>query len=160
MKRNVAENPFAGRLDALSSKLRRRGISVALVCGERNQKSLAGFGCDNGVLCVGSVPTQGKAEFYTDVRYVPAAKREAPWLKVVDMNRLDIRRFVPSKGSFKVGFEGSVPTARYLEFQKTFGRRAKFVDIEKDILMFRAVKTAWEIVKMAEAEALNVRIWT
>ena len=159
MKRNVAENPFAGRLDALSSKLRRRGISVALVCGERNQKSLAGFGCDNGVLCVGSVPTQGKAEFYTDFRYVPAAKREAPWLKVVDMNRLDIRRFVPSKGSFKVGFEGSVPTARYLEFQKTFGRRAKFVDIEKDILMFRAVKTAWEIVKMAEAEALNVRIW-
>ena len=159
MKRNAAENPFSGRLDAFSSKLRRRGISMALVCGERNQKSLVGFGCDNGVLCVGPVPTHGRAVFYTDFRYIPAAKREAPWLKVVDIGRLDVRRLAPPRGAFKVGFEGSVPASRYLELQKSFGKRAKFVDVENDVLTLRSVKTSVEIVKMAEAEALNVRIW-
>ena len=159
MKRNIPQNPFAERLEAFSAKLRRRGISVALVLGETNQKGLVGFGCDNGILCVGSVPMNGKAEFYTDFRYVPAAKREAPWLKVVDIGRLDLRRFVPQKGAFKVGFEGSVPTSKYLEFQKAFGKRAKFVDIENDVLMLRAVKTPSEIAKIAEAEALNDHIW-
>ena len=166
MKRNIPKNPFSERLDAFVAKLRRRGISVALVLGETNQKGLVGFGCDNGILCVGPVPmsegpvpTAGRVEFYTDFRYVPAAKREAPWLKVLDMGRLDVRRFLPAKGPFKVGFEGSVPTSRYLEFKKAFGKRAKFVDIEKDILLLRAIKTASEIAKIAEAEALNDYIW-
>lgn len=166
MKRNIPKNPFSERLDAFVAKLRRRGISVALVLGETNQKGLVGFGCDNGILCVGPVPmsegpvpTAGRVEFYTDFRYVPAAKREAPWLKVLDMGRLDVRRFSPAKGPFKVGFEGSVPTSRYLEFKKAFGNRAKFVDIEKDILLLRAIKTASEIAKIAEAEALNDYIW-
>jgi Xaa-Pro aminopeptidase len=166
MKRNIPKNPFSERLDAFVAKLRRRGISVALVLGETNQKGLVGFGCDNGILCVGPVPmsegpvpTAGRVEFYTDFRYVPAAKRAAPWLKVLDMGRLDVIRFSPAKGPFKVGFEGSVPTSRYLEFKKAFGNRAKFVDIEKDILLLRAIKTASEIAKIAEAEALNDYIW-
>jgi Xaa-Pro aminopeptidase len=166
MKRNILQNPFIDRLDEFAAKLRRRGISVALVLGETNQKGLVGFGCDNGILCVatgsrseGAGPKCGRVEFHTDFRYVPAAKREAPWLKVLDMGRFDVRKFAPAKGPFKVGFEGSVPTSRYLEFQKAFGKRAKFVDVEKDILLFRAVKTAFEIAKIAEAEALNDRIW-
>lgn len=159
MKRNTVKNPFSERLDAFAAKLRRRGISVALIYGERNQKGLVGFGCDNGILCVRSVPSSGKVVFYTDFRYVPAARREAPWLKVQDMGRLDVRGFMPAKGAFKVGFEGSVPTSRYLGLQKSFGKRAKFVDIEKDVLMLRAVKTPEEIVKLADAEALNVHIW-
>jgi Xaa-Pro aminopeptidase len=75
------------------------------------------------------------------------------------MGRLDVCRFIPAKGAFNVGFEGSVPTSRYLELQKAFGKRAKFVDIEKDVLMLRAVKTPEEIVRLADAEALNVHIW-
>lgn len=159
MKRGTVKNPFSERLGAFVAKLRRRGISVALICGERNQKGLVGFGCDNGILCVGAASTSGKIVFHTDFRYVPAAKREAPWLKVQDMGRLDLRGFMPAKGSFKVGFEGSVPTSRYLELQKIFGKRAKFVDVEKDVLMLRAIKTPEEIVKLADAEALNVHIW-
>ena len=166
MKKDAVKNLFSKRLDAFAARLRRRGISVALICGERNQKGLVGFGCDNGILCVGcasacsgAAPVSGKTAFYTDFRYVPAAKREAPWLKVQDMGRLDVRGFVPAKGPFKVGFEGNVPASRYLELQKAFGRRARFVDVEKDVLMLRAVKTPEEIVKLVEAEALNVHIW-
>jgi len=159
MKKDTVKNPFSERLEAFAAKLRRRGIAVALVCGERNQKGLVGFGCDNGILCVGPVPESEEVVFYTDFRYVPAAKREAPWLKVRDMGRLDLRGLMPAKGVFRVGFEGSVPTSRYLELQKIFGKRAKFVDIEKDVLMLRAIKTPEEIVKLVDAEALNVHIW-
>ena len=166
MKKNAVKNPFSERLNAFVAKLRRRGIAVALICGERNQKGLVGYGCDNGILCVNAMPSIDgagplpcKVVFYTDFRYVPAAKREAPWLKVQDIGRLDVRTFAPAKGAYKVGFEKSVPASRYLEFQKSFGRRAKFLDVEKDILMLRAVKTPEEIVKTAEAEALNVHIW-
>ena len=157
--KNIPLNPFAARMAEFSAKLKKRGISLALIHGETNQKGLAGFGCDNGVLCVGSDPMSGKAEFYTDFRYVPAAKREAPWLKVRDISRLDVGGYLPKKGSFKVGFEGSVPTSRCLELQKMFGKRAKFVDIDKDVLMLRAVKTPSEIAKIAAAEALNDKIW-
>ena len=170
MKKNIPQNPFADRLASFSAKLRRRHISVALIQGETNQKGLVGFGCDNGILCVvgsvptlagaaGSVPTFQKPVFFTDFRYVPAAKREAPWLKVCDISRFNPRDFIPSKGPYKVAFEGSVPTSRYLELQKAFGKRAKFVDVEKDVLMLRAVKTPSEIAKLAAAEALNDRIW-
>ena len=157
--KNIPLNPFAARMAEFSAKLKKRGISLALIHGETNQKGLACFGCDNGVLCVGSDPMSGKAEFYTDFRYVPAAKREAPWLKVRDISRLDVGGYLPKKGPFKVGFEGSVPTSRYLELQKMFGKRAKFVDIDKDVLMLRAVKTPSEIAKIAAAEALNDKIW-
>ena len=147
MKKNVPQNPFADRLAAFAAKLRCRHISVALIQGESNQKGLVDFGCDNGILCVvgsvpmfaGSVPTFQKPVFFTDFRYVPAAKREAPWLKVCDISRFNPRDFIPSKGPFKVAFEGSVPTSRYLELQKAFGKRAKFVDLENDVLMLRAV---------------------
>ena len=159
MKTNTIKNPFADRLNAFSAKLRRRGITVALICGERNQKGLVGFGCDNGILCVGSVPTSPTVAFYTDFRYIPAAKREAPWVKVFDIGRLNLHGYIPPRGFFKVGFEGSVPTSKFLEFQKAFGKRAKFVDVEKDVLMLRAVKTPGEIVKVTASEALNVHIW-
>ena len=57
MKKNIPQNPFADRLAAFAAKLYRRHISVALIQGETNLKGLVGFGCDNGILCVGSVPT-------------------------------------------------------------------------------------------------------
>jgi Xaa-Pro aminopeptidase len=158
-KKNTEPNPFAGRMAEFSAKLKKRGISLALIHGETNQKGLAGFGCDNGVLCVGPVPTPERTEFYTDFRYIPAVKREAPWLKVRDISRFDVGGYLPKKGTFKVGFEGSVPTTRYLELQKMFGKRARLIDIEKDVLMLRAVKTPSEIAKIAAAEALNDRIW-
>ena len=159
MKNLIPDNPFFDRASEFSLKLRKRGISIAVICGEKNQKGLAGWGCDNGILCIEAGQSAKRLKFYTDFRYIPAVKREAPWLKTADISRFNIRDFIPAKGFFKVGFEGSLPACRYLELQRCFGRRAKFVDVEKDILKLRAVKTSLEIAKIAAAEALNVRIW-
>ena len=159
MKNSSPVNPFSDRACEFSVKLRRRGISLAVVFGEKNQKALVGWGCDNGVLCIEAGQSSKRLEFYTDFRYVPAAKREAPWLKVIDISRFDPRDHIPSNGLFKVGYEGSLPASRYLELQKNFGKRCKLVDVESDILKLRAVKTPFEIAKIAAAEALNVKIW-
>ena len=158
MKRTSFTNPFADRLAAFSAKLRRRGIAVAFVQDEANQKGLVGFGCDSGRLCV-TADAADRAVFYTDFRYIPAAKRAAPWLAVRDIARFDpktIRR--PRSGRFRIGYEGAIPASRYLALQKAF-RTVAWVDVGEDLLLLRAVKTPTEIAKIAAAAALNDRIW-
>lgn len=171
MKKEIPENPFAGRLAAFSAKLKQRKIAFALVHGEANLKGLAGFGCDNG--CLVAFAGTGRAEFHTDFRYIPAAKREAPWMKTLDFSRFDPRRLVAAAesaqgragakaprqpGRLRIGFEGSVPASRYLELSKAFAG-CELVDVEKDLLLLRSVKTPQEIAKIAAAAALNDEIW-
>ena len=156
MKRSRKSNPFAGRLAAFAAKLRKRGISAALVYGEANQKGLVGFGCDNGCLCLDA---DGKAVFHTDFRYIPAAKREAPWLDVRDMACLraaDICR--PRGRKFRIGYEGEIPASRYLALGRMF-RSAELVDVGNDLLLLRAVKTPDEIARIRKTVSLNDRIW-
>ena len=149
-------NPFCDRLAKFAAKLRRRSIAAAIICGEANQKGLVGFGCDNGRLCVAA---DGGAVFFTDFRYIPAAKREAPWLKVRDIAGFGAKAIGRLRGGkFRIGYEGWIPASRYRSFQKTF-RNAEFVDIGDALLLLRAVKTPAEIVKIAAAAALNDRIW-
>ena len=157
-KKTKAENPFADRLAALSAKLRRRGIAAAIVCDEANLKGLTGFGCDNGRLVVMADGSE-RPVLYTDFRYIPAVRREAPWLAVRDIGRFEakaVRR--PRAGKFKIGYEGTIPAARYNAFRKMF-RLAILVDVGEDLLLLRAVKTPDEIAKIAVAFALNDRIW-
>ena len=158
MKRNKPTNPFAGRLAEFSAKLRKRGIAVAIVQDESNMRGLVGFGCDNGKLCV---EANGDAApvLYTDFRYIPAAKREAPWLAVRNIERFGAKSVARGgKGPCKLGYEGRIPARSYLGLKKTF-RNAKLVDVEKDLLLLRAVKTPDEIAKITAAAALNDRIW-
>ena len=156
MKKSSVFNPFAGRLADFAAKLKKRMIAAAVVCGEANQKGLVGFGCDNGRLCVAA---DGETVFYTDFRYIPAAKREAPWLTVRDIARFDMKSVHrPRTGKFRIGYEGTIPAARYLAFRKMF-RAAELVDVGEDLLLLRAEKTPAEIAKIAAAAALNDRIW-
>ena len=156
MKKSSVLNPFADRLAAFVAKLRKRTLAAAIVCDAANQKGLVGFGCDNGRLCVSA---DGETVFYTDFRYIPAAKREAPWLKVRDISRFDAKAVQrPRTGRYRIGYEGAIPATRYLAFRKMF-RAAAFVDVGEDLLLLRAVKTPAEIAKVAAAAALNDRIW-
>jgi len=157
MKNESVLNPFADRLAAFVTRLRRRHLAVAIICGEANQKGLFGFGCDNGRLCVssdGSDPV-----FYTDFRYIPEARRKAPWMKIRLLSRFtaDVSGLMRG-GRRKVGYEGSIATSKFLELRKLF-RRAEFVDVQEELLLLRAVKTPHEIAKIAAAAALNDRIW-
>lgn len=156
------ENPNADRLEAFAKTLRRRRVDVALVFGEANVRALTGVACDNACLAV--LPGTD-AVLVTDFRYVPMAHRVAPWLKTVELKRgttfaaaaravCAAARVAPRR----LGYEGALPTARFLEIRKVF-RRAVPVDVEGDILSLRAVKTVDEITRIAAAAALNDEIW-
>ena len=163
-------NPRAERLVALSRLLRRRRLDLALVFGEANIRSLCDIVCDNGCLVV--FPSSPRHDLsaqpflITDFRYVPMAHRVAPWLETVELKRggtfaeaikgqLKGRRVK----SLRMGFEGAISAARYLQLQKTFPR-TRLVDVGDDILSLRAVKSVDEITRIATAEALNDEIWS
>ncbi len=177
------QNPYAERLAAFASTLRRRRLSAALVFGEANIRSLTGLVCDNGCLLVipATVPAASSRSactsriapasvtFLTDFRYIPMAHRVAPWLKTVELKRGQtfaelakkmLGRLAGTASPYqRLGFEGSISASRYLQLQKIFPR-VKLVDIESDILSLRAVKTLDEMARIAAAEALNDEIWT
>ena len=122
---DVCLNPFAERMDALVARARRRRLSAVLVCGETNVRSLTDVACDNA---------SGETVLLTDFRYVPAVRRTAPWLKVVDAGR-DLTAkaaALAGSGACRIGYEGSIPTARFLRFKKMLPK-ATFVDVADEI---------------------------
>ena len=145
------------RSDEISGLMKKRRLDALVVCGEANLKSLVGFSCDNGILVIGREP-RVTTVFYTDFRYAPEARRKCRGLKIVDIRRFDI----PSRGrsgcGSRIGFEGFVPYTRYLQFEK-LAPKAKFVDVQKNLLAIRAVKTPDEITKLRAAEKLDCDIY-
>ena len=132
------------RTEELAKIAKKRRLDEILVCGEANLEALIGFGCDNGVLTLGG--------FYTDFRYIPEARRKCRGLKI-----RDIGRFAGGRAK-RVGYEASIPHSQFLEFSKFF-KKAKFVDVSRDLLALRAVKTPDEIAKMRAAEKLDCEIY-
>jgi len=128
--------------------LKKRKLEALVVCGEANLQRLLGYSCDNGVLVV-----EGRQSvFYTDFRYAPEARRKCRGTKVRDIRRLEI----PVCG--RIGYEGFIPHARFLEFVK-LAKKAKFVDVARDLLELRAIKTPDEIAKIRAAERLDCDIY-
>ena len=108
MKKDSVLNPFADRLAAFVTRLRRRRLTAAIVQGAYNQRGLIGFGCDNGRLLV---PSDGTAPvFYTDFRYIPEAKRKSPWVKVRNLTRFERKPPVScGRGGAKSAMKGRSP---------------------------------------------------
>lgn len=168
--KTVPANPCADRLAELVRLACRRRLDAVLVFGQKNVLSLTNVDCDNACLVVGLPPcAKGQkanlaptVTFTTDFRYVPAVRRTAPYLELVDCNRdLDgsAIALVRELGRpVRIGFEGDVPAWRYLQLVKAFPK-AKFVDLKDELLDLRAVKTPAELARVAAAEALNDQIW-
>ena len=152
----MKENIFAQRLEAFVKVLKKKKIDLALVRNQANVRSLTGVDCDN--VCL-TVTPKGEVVFFTDFRYVPMCHRVAPWMKVGEIKKLKDAKGYPVKKPAKIGYEGTISAAKYLEWTKLF-RKAKFVDIDGEVKALRAVKTADELEKLRAAEKLNDEIWS
>ncbi len=152
-------NPFAERLQAFRTVLRKREVDLALIFNQANVKALTGVDCDNACLVIRAESEQ--VLFLTDFRYVPAVERLAPWVKIGDIRKVTGKQpFRLGKQPIRcVGYEPSMAHARYLNLEKTFPG-AKFVDILGDFLDLRAVKTPEERAGLRASAALNDKIWT
>ena len=141
------------RTEELLRIARRRKLDRVLVTDLANVRALTGVNCDNAVV----EATGDRVVFYTDFRYVPMVHRVAPELAVRDIRRLGMGKRCPHRFC-RIGYESSIPHARFLAWQKKFPK-AKFVDISKDLAQMRAVKTPEEIAALRAAEKLNCEIW-
>lgn len=182
----MKNNPFAERLGLFVQYLRRQRIDGAAVFSEANIKALTGIECDNACLFVmPNLGGEGKDEavFFTDFRYVPMVHRLAPWIRVCDIKALNGKtplRF-GERVFRRVGFESSIPQAKYVLLAKVFpgialsssarfymaenprsnlAPGAEFVDISVGIAKLRAVKTPAELDRVRAAAALNDDIWS
>ena len=134
-------NPCAERLDSLMRLAARRRLDAVVVFGEANIRSLTGVVCDNGCLLV-DVAGGRRVVFCTDFRYVPMVHRVAPWLCVRELRRgKKFGDFLRADGirPKRLGYEGSISAARYLELKKRFPKAA-LVAVNDDLLPLRAVK--------------------
>ena len=144
--------------DGIEQLMKKRKLDTLVVCGEANLQALIGFSCDNGILvvskkasCRNSSLFTLTSSFFTDFRYAPEARRKCRGIKVVDIKRLDF-------SGKRIGYEGFIPHSRYLQFEK-FSPKAKFVDVAKNLLEIRAVKSSDEIAKLRAAEKLDCDIY-
>ena len=149
------------RMDRLAAVIRRRKLDRVLIFDQANIRSLTGVNCDAGCLEL-TGDGSPRVVFYTDFRYVPMVHRVAPDLPVRDLRRY-LERKAEEKGPVvrfdRIGYESSIPHARFLKLQKRFPR-AKFVDVSGDLKLLRAVKTPEEQELLRAAVALNDDIWT
>ena len=141
------------RTEELLRIARRRKLDRVLVTDLANVRALTGVNCDNAVV----EATGDRVVFYTDFRYVPMVHRVAPELAVRDIRRLGMGKRCPHRFC-RIGYESSIPHARFLAWQKLFPK-ATFVDVAKDLAAMRAVKTPEEIAALRAAEKLNCEIW-
>lgn len=157
-----AENavPCAPRLEQFRKTLKKRRIDIAIVRDQANVRALTGIDCDNALL---AVCADGAAVFHTDFRYIPMAHRVAPWLETRDIKKFELRAFAKAAGirakGLRAGYESNMKVSQFEELKKKGPANAKYVDIYKDVLGIRAVKTEEEIEKLAAAARLNDEIW-
>ena len=134
----------------LRDVMRRRRLDALVVAGEFNLKAIAGVESDNAWLVAAP---KGKFTLFTDFRYLSAVRRLAPSLAVRDISRFSL----PS-GAKRIGYERDISHSRFLALSK-LARRAKFVEIDRDLARLRAVKGEDEIAAISRAAALNCKIW-
>lgn len=145
------------RTDELERIAKRRKLDLVLVADQANIRALTGINCDNAIVRCEKCERFEKfsVSIYTDFRYVPMVHRIAPKLKCRDIKNLGKRERGRGK---RIGYESSIPHAKFLEWQKKFPK-AKFVDVSEDLAAIRAVKTPDEIAALRAAEKLNCEIW-
>ena len=168
------------RLGELSALARRRRLDAVAVCTPPNVRAFSGVDCDNAVLLLNSTKHQAlgtkhqalgtrrqalgtrhtstppllhfSTSLFTDFRYALMVRRVAPSLKCRDLKGLKL-------SGRRIGYESSIPHSKFLELRKLAPRGAKFVDVARDLLEARAVKTPDELERVRAAERLTVEIW-
>ena len=149
----MKKNPFESRLNDLIALAARQKLDAVLVSDMANLRALTGIVCDNATLLIRPFARKSAAlKFFTDFRYVPMVHRVAPWLKVGDIRKVTF-------AAKRIGCEFATLSHARFEDLRAAHKAARFVDLSKDLLDLRAVKTADEIARLRAAEALDCAIW-
>ena len=136
--------------------IRRRHLAALIIHNPANLRALTSLECDNAVLVI--TAKAGEVKLYTDFRYAAAFRRQASWLKVRDLKRLELKSIVDA-GASRVGLEFTEPHRFVEKLRALLPRQTKLVDISADLLSMRSVKSEEEIRRIKAAQRLNHEIF-
>jgi len=149
----------AARVAALRGRLEADSVEALLIGGLANMRYLTGFdGVFDGMAAGAVVVTAQAARYYTDSRYIEAARAAAagtPWDVRLQVESLygEVIGDLRTDGFETLAMESSAPYARFKMVSETFGGRVVMIDHAVEDL--RSVKDAGELDAVERAAALT-----
>lgn len=156
--RPFPDDEYRARLRRLARRLRAGRIDAMIVVGYVNRLYLTGFPATNGLLLV---RPSGRAEFFTDARYLEAAERQLGFLRIGKIEGpAKLLAPVARKEQWRrVGYEGSMAVERFDALRAAMPCIRTWVSAEKEILDLRAVKSTLELRCLRAAVRTNDAIY-
>lgn len=148
---------YAGRLRRLDRAMRAAKLDAFLVMTEVNRYYFTGMPCSNAILVV---RPGARPEFCTDFRYTESARTGVPFADVRPIKKSEkaIQARGKKEGWKRVGYEGAIPAARFLELQEKL-KGLVLVDGTAQLDALRRVKTPREIAVLRRAASVLDRVF-
>lgn len=144
-------------IEKIQSAVKAAGLDGILLTGAINRRWATGFNSSAGAVVVSA----GKAFYFTDSRYIEAAKASISGVEVMPVTaqcgyKLRVNDAIDDCGIKTLGFEdGIMSYAEFLDFEKNLN--AELSPAQKIMSELRAVKDRSEIGKMIEAQEITDR---
>ncbi len=144
----------SARIQRLQETMQHEAIDAFFIYTPVNRLYFTGLETSNGLLLV---PDRGEPVFYTDFRYIEAARRT--------LAGCDIRKFAPQADQLaayrqlaaswrRIGYEGSLSAAQFLPLQANLPA-CEWVDSTTAIARLRAVKSPAELDAIRRSARAN-----
>jgi Xaa-Pro aminopeptidase len=152
----------ARRRDALRDRLRAEGLDAFITFHPSHRRYLSGFDGSFGYVLVA---TAGDDVMLTDWRYVTQVAEQSPALEVVELKKdkhlwTPLAKALADRGARRLGFESArVPHAWHADGAEAVGGVA-WVATKGWVERQRALKDAYEIGKLREAQAITDAVFT
>ena len=151
---SLPQSEFAARTGKLPRILRDLKLDVLFVHSEINRFYFTGLVTSNGAILA---ERDDEPLFFTDFRYMTAAKRQIKSMVSKELWRVADQKNVLREfgcGWKRVGYEGSISASQYVQLCEALPD-AELVDISKEIGKLRSIKSAAERKVMRRACAVN-----
>jgi len=149
---------FSGRIKRFAKGLSERGLDAAWIVSGTNRLYLTGFVASNGLLLV---TAKGDAMFYTDFRYLEAARKVVAGigLDALTKDLTMVSRLKERTGTLRrIGYEGSMDAKRFLDWHAALPGAA-WEDVSDLLTAQRSIKSSRELAVIRAAVAENERIF-
>jgi Xaa-Pro aminopeptidase len=140
--KSLPSSEFIDRLRKWEAYRKKEKLDAILIASDVNRYYFTGFCASNGLLLL----TKEGPVFYTDFRYLVAAKHALPFLKVKNIWKgpEEVKTLSKLGKAWKrIGYEGSLPCERFAKWRDAFSV-AELVDVSTAVADLRSIKSPAE----------------
>lgn len=140
--KSLPATEFIARLRKWDAYRKKEKLDAILIVSDVNRYYFTGFCASNGLLLL----TKEGPVFYTDFRYLVAAKRTLPFLevKLIWKGPEEVKALAKlGKGWKRIGYEGSLTSERFAKWKEAFSG-AELVNASTAVADLRSIKSLAE----------------